>query len=96
MLDADDIVLSPELLAMHAKLVSFDLDKLCFSWNLASEEELEILSRDRKVMRAFLYGSSKIDTSKAAGNIDIDAEAVKWRGEFGRKEAGNLKSGRSA
>ena len=48
-------------------------------------------------MRAFLYGTSKSDTSKVAGNIDIDAEAVnKWRGEFGRKEAGNLKSGRSA
>ncbi len=84
-LDADDIMTSPELLAKYAKLVGFDPDNLCFSWNRASEQELKVMSKNTKVMRAFLDGRSKIDASKVAGNIDIDAEAVKWRSEFGEE-----------
>ncbi len=84
-LDADDIMTSPELLAKYAKLVGLDPDGLCFAWNRANEEELNTMLRDRKIMRAFLCASSRIDISKVAGNIDIDAEAVKWRAEFGEE-----------
>lgn len=86
-LDADDIMTNPDVVAKYAKLVGFDPNKLCFSWNKASEEKLKQTSTIEKRMLSTLYSSSKIDTGKVAGSIDIDQEAVKWRSEFG-EEAG--------
>lgn len=89
-LDADDIMTKPELVIKYAKLVGFDPDKLHFSWDKVPEEEFKKMSPTMQVMLGSILASSKVDTSKVAGNVDIDAEAVKWRSEFGEEGGRNL------
>ncbi|KAM0420453.1 hypothetical protein ACHAPT_011745 [Fusarium lateritium] len=82
-LDADDIMTSPNLVSKYAGLAGLDQDKLRFSWDKASEEKLNSLSTMEQRMLSTINASSKIDSSKVAGKINIDDEAVKWRQEFG-------------
>ncbi|KAH6844752.1 hypothetical protein B0I37DRAFT_167655 [Chaetomium sp. MPI-CAGE-AT-0009] len=89
-LDADDIMVTPELVTKYATLVGLEPDKLRFSWEKASEEKLQSMSAPNRVMLSSINASSKVDTSKVAGNIDIDAEAAKWRVEFGEEGGRNL------
>ncbi|KAI2639977.1 hypothetical protein GGS21DRAFT_390077 [Xylaria nigripes] len=82
-LDADDIMTSPELVIKYAGLVELDADKLRFSWEKASKAYEEKLYPAERIMLGFLNGSTGVDKSKVAGKINIDAEAAKWRSEFG-------------
>ncbi|RSL81658.1 hypothetical protein CEP51_005679 [Fusarium floridanum] len=84
-LDADDIMTSPHLVSKYAGLAGLDQDKLRFSWDKANQERLNALSTMEQRMLSTINGSSKIDSSKVAGNINIDDEAVKWRSEFGEE-----------
>ncbi|KAI1822021.1 hypothetical protein F4861DRAFT_421891 [Xylaria intraflava] len=88
-LDADDVITSPELMIKYAGLVGLDADKLQFTWERMSKEEEARLMRPDRVMLGTINSSTGLIKEKAAGNIDIDAEAVKWRAEFG--DAGGKK-----
>ncbi|KAK3290206.1 uncharacterized protein B0H64DRAFT_332807 [Chaetomium fimeti] len=89
-LDADDIMVNPELVTKYAALAGLEPEKLRFSWEKASEEQVAKMAPPNRVMLSSINASSKVDMSKVAGAIDIDAEAVKWRVEFGEEGGRNL------
>ncbi|KAG9250824.1 uncharacterized protein F5Z01DRAFT_342313 [Emericellopsis atlantica] len=82
-LDADDFIKDPALIAKYAPLVGLDADKLRFSWDKTPEEEIKKRNAMAQRMLSSISASTGIDNSKLAGDVDIDAEAVKWREEFG-------------
>ncbi|KAF5010791.1 hypothetical protein FDECE_3088 [Fusarium decemcellulare] len=84
-LDADDVMTCPELVAKYAQLAGLDDSKIRYSWDKASAEKLNKLSPMEQRMLSSINASSKIDKSKVAGSINIDEEAVKWRSEFGEE-----------
>ncbi|KAH7184794.1 uncharacterized protein B0J16DRAFT_340473 [Fusarium flagelliforme] len=86
-LDADDIMLKPEIVCKYAKLAGLDESKVRRSWDKAPSEELNKLSHMEQRMLSSINASTAIDNSKVAGNIDIDQEVVKWTEEFGEGEA---------
>lgn len=84
-LDADDIMKHPELVVKYAQIAGLDPNKLRFSWEKATEEKLKETPKVYQRMLSSINASSKIDTSKIAGDVNIDEEAVKWRNEFGEE-----------
>ncbi|KAK4040451.1 hypothetical protein C8A01DRAFT_35591 [Parachaetomium inaequale] len=89
-LDADDIMTQPALVAKYAGLAGLDPAKLVFEWDRVPEDKLKQMTQDQQVMLGSILASSKVDVSKVAGDIDIAAEAVKWRAEFGEEGGANL------
>ncbi|TGJ86899.1 hypothetical protein E0Z10_g1870 [Xylaria hypoxylon] len=84
-LDADDIMMYPELVMKYAELVGLDPDKLRFSWEKASEEKIDKMNSAMKIMLGSFNASTGVNMGKLAGKIDIDMEAEIWRGEFGEE-----------
>jgi hypothetical protein len=84
-LDADDVMMHPELMTKYAGLVELDPDKLRFSWDKASQEHVAKLRSAEKSMYSFFNASTGVDKGRMAGSIDITAEAKKWRSEFGEE-----------
>lgn len=84
-LDADDVMTNPAVVLKYAELAGLDAEKVRFSWDKASEETLKSLSSRESRMLSSINASSKVDSSKVAGNIDLDKEAAKWREEFGEE-----------
>lgn len=82
-LDADDVMTSQALVLKYAKLAGLDPDKLCFSWEKASEEVTSSQSPFVQHMLGSLNSSDRVDLTKVAGDIDISGEAMKWKAEFG-------------
>jgi hypothetical protein len=82
-LDADDVMMYPELIIKYAGLAGLDPDKLLFSWEQTSQEKLEKLPTAQRIMFSVFNKSTGVDKRKIAGNINIDTEAEKWRSEFG-------------
>lgn len=89
-LDADDIMTSPELVPKYAKLAGLDDSKVRRSWEKAAEQDVKKLSTMEQRMLDTINASTTIDNSKIAGNINIDQEVVKWTKEFGEAEAKKL------
>ncbi|KAI0520714.1 hypothetical protein F5B22DRAFT_598073 [Xylaria bambusicola] len=87
-LDADDVIMYPELVMKYAGLVGLSPEKLRFSWEKTSKEDVEKMHSAAKIMLSTINSSTGVDKGKVAGNIDIDVEAEKWRAEFG-EEGGN-------
>ena len=92
MLDADDMMTSPELMSKYARLAGLDPDKLRFSWEKASQEELSNMSAMARMMLSSLSASDSVNLDKVAGNLDIAKEAAKWRVEFGDEDGSKLES----
>jgi hypothetical protein len=83
-LDADDIITTPDVVDRFAELVGLDPTKLRRQWSPATEKDLEQLPQKiARRMRDTLLASNGIMKEKAAVAIDIDVEAKKWREEFG-------------
>ncbi|KAJ3534741.1 hypothetical protein NM208_g7415 [Fusarium decemcellulare] len=91
-LDADDMMTSPELMTKYARLAGLDPDKLRFSWEMASQEALSNMSAMARMMLSSLNASDKVNLDKVAGDLDIAEEAVKWRAEFGDEGGNKLES----
>ncbi|KAI8649023.1 hypothetical protein NCS55_01475700 [Fusarium keratoplasticum] len=91
-LDADDMMTSPELMSKYARLAGLDPDKLRFSWEKASQEELSNMSAMARMMLSSLSASDSVNLDKVAGNLDIAKEAAKWRVEFGDEDGSKLES----
>ncbi|KAI1265681.1 hypothetical protein F5Y18DRAFT_416981 [Xylariaceae sp. FL1019] len=89
-IDADDIMTSRKVVEKYALLTSLDPNKLRFTWEKASEEEISKLPAGAIRMTRTLNGSSGVDMSKVAGKISIDEETVKWRAEFGQELGSKL------
>ncbi|KAH7251298.1 hypothetical protein BKA59DRAFT_524471 [Fusarium tricinctum] len=89
-IDADDVMTCPPLVSKYAQLSGLDESKVRYSWDKVGEQELNKMNDSAKRMLSSINASTKIDTSKVAGNIDIDQELGKWIKEFGEEEARTL------
>jgi hypothetical protein len=85
-IDADDIMIEPEVVVRYSKIVGLDPARLIFSWDPATKEELEKISRVGRRMRSTILASAGIVEGKTSTNIDVSEEAEKWRLEFGDEE----------
>jgi hypothetical protein len=83
-------MLNPGIVTKYASLAGLDPEKLRFEWEEVSEEQLQSMPPPNRVMLSFINKSRGIDKGKVAGAIDIDAEAAKWRVEFGEQGGRNL------
>ncbi|KAH7024644.1 uncharacterized protein B0I36DRAFT_376539 [Microdochium trichocladiopsis] len=83
-LDADDIMISGNtLVPQYASLVGLDPSKIRLNWEKGAVDDGKLAPIERRMLSTLLE-TSGVDRSKIAGeNIDIDAEAAKWREEFG-------------
>ena len=91
-IDADDIMLEPEVVRRYAAIVGLDPSKLKFEWEQVSEEDLAKMGRMEKRMRSTLVGSKGIVEGKTAMGLNLETEAEKWREEFGDMEGSKLES----
>jgi hypothetical protein len=91
-LDADDMMTSPELVMKYVKLAGLNPDKLRFSWEKASPEVISKQSILAQKMLSSLNASDKVNLDKVGGDLDIDVEAQKWRAEFGDVDASKLEN----
>ena len=85
-LDADDIMIEPEVVLRYSIIIGLDPTKLRFSWASASKEELDKMQGPERRMRSTLSASEGIIEGKTSTNLNIDEEAKKWRAEFGEEE----------
>ncbi|KAI0475250.1 hypothetical protein GGR56DRAFT_694835 [Xylariaceae sp. FL0804] len=88
--DADDIMLQPELVTKYAALVGLDPCKVTFSWEAAKPEEIEKQNEAARRMLSTINESTQVNLSKVAGNVNIDEEAEKWKAEFGEEKGAKL------
>ncbi len=87
-IDADDIILRPEIVLKYCELVGLESDKCRFQWEHASIEEEDGMNFIERRMKSSLLSSSGIlQQGKVAAGLEIQAEAHKWKGEFGEEEA---------
>ncbi|KAK2734496.1 hypothetical protein FQN57_001660 [Myotisia sp. PD_48] len=83
-IDADDVIGEPEAVLKLADIMGLDREKLKFKWDPISTEEKQKRYNDmEKRMLSTLNESTGIMKDKIASNIDIEAESVKWKKEFG-------------
>lgn len=86
-LEADDVMLKPEVIYEFSKLIGLDATKLKFQWEPAAATDLDqsILhpSDIERRLLSTLRASSGILLDKTSSNIDICVEAKKWCAEFG-------------
>ena len=85
-IDADDIMLEPEIVLKYSKIVGLDSARLKFAWTAAGDEELDKMSKSMRRMRSTIDTSTGIVEGKTAANLNIDEEVRKWREEFGEEE----------
>ncbi|KAI4263863.1 MAG: hypothetical protein L6R42_001010 [Xanthoria sp. 1 TBL-2021] len=84
-IDADDIMAHPNVVAQLCDRMGMDHQQLRFSWDQVRTEDISDV--DLKVLRSTLYESTGIIGGKTSTDLDIDAEAAKWRAEFGNTAA---------
>ncbi|EAS35829.3 uncharacterized protein CIMG_01183 [Coccidioides immitis RS] len=88
--DADDVINHPEVVLKLSDKIGLDRDSLRFTWEAKIIKEDGEINLKSQRMLSTLAASQAVLKDKAAGNIDIDVEAKKWREEFGEKVAENL------
>ena len=86
-LDATDVITKPSLVKKYARMIGLDPSKLRLAWEPAGKEELAKMSGVERRMRSTLSASTGILKDKAATDLDMDVEVVKWKEEFGIDEA---------
>ena len=89
-LDAEDVISSPETMVRYCQILKMDPEKMRFSWNKLTQDELSQVEQIQQVMRSTLLQSTGIIEGKAQNTIDIDEEAQKWEDEFGPAAAQHI------
>jgi hypothetical protein len=105
-IDAHDLIHNPEVVLKLCERTGLDKSVVQFEWAgkdevkksaqwdngdpNASAQEFEMNVGAAKIMLATLENSSGIVKDKAPEVIDIDAEAIKWKEEFGEETGGLL------
>jgi hypothetical protein len=85
-IDAEDVISSPEMIRRYCELLQMDPEKLRFEWDAVKGEEWDRLDDESKKMRSTLYRSSGVEKSKAR-DVDMREEVGKWKEEFGEEAA---------
>lgn len=91
-LDADDILASPDVIIKLCKLTGLDPEKLRFEWAPTGDNDLNKTPDVVRIMLSTLSGSSGILKNKSSEGIDIDAEVEKWKEEFGNDQGEKIKN----
>lgn len=86
-LDADDVISSPDTMTLYCHMLNMDSEKLRFSWDALKQNELLQMAPSQQVMRSTLLQSTGVVRAKAQSAIDIDEETEKWKTEFGAAAA---------
>ncbi|KAJ9664574.1 hypothetical protein H2198_000225 [Neophaeococcomyces mojaviensis] len=90
-LDASTIINEPGVVAQYAKILGLDASKVQNTWGAASDNEKGTLRDDaQRRMLSTLSSSTGILKDKAPTQIDLEAEAQKWRKEFGEQEGDTI------
>jgi hypothetical protein len=82
-LDADDVMANPKLVAKYSALLGMDSWKLSFSWEPATDTEMSHMNLATKRYLDTLLASGGVLRDKMSGNININKLAKEWRSEFG-------------
>ncbi|KAL2264670.1 hypothetical protein VTJ83DRAFT_7180 [Remersonia thermophila] len=87
-IDAQDIIHSPKALVRFCQAVGLDPAALQFEWPAedAQAKRFSETPADDEMFRAFLgtlVGSRGVIKDLTPPTVDVEAEAVKWRAEFG-------------
>ena len=86
-LDADDVISSPDTMTLYCHMLDMDAEKLRFSWDALKQNDLLQIAPSQQVMRSTLHQSTGIVKDKAQSVVDISEEAEKWKIEFGAAAA---------
>ena len=89
-LDADDVIVNPQVMVRYSKIIGLDSSLLKFSWEATSSDELAQMSKMERRMRSTISASTGILKEKASMDLSIDSEMSKWATEFGQEEAEKL------
>ncbi|KAK6848786.1 hypothetical protein PG995_012619 [Apiospora arundinis] len=81
--DADDLMTSPEFARHLCSKLGLDPESACLSWKATSAEEKAKLHPMEYASQRFLIDSTGIDESRAAKNQDMEALVQGWPAEFG-------------
>ncbi|KAB5513292.1 hypothetical protein GE09DRAFT_1067412 [Coniochaeta sp. 2T2.1] len=82
-IDADDVISGPGVVKLFAERLGMDPALVKTKWEPTSEEELKKKTPRAQRMLSTLLASSGLQRDKLAGDVDMAAEAAKWRDEFG-------------
>ena len=86
-IDPDDVMMKLEVVLRFCEFVGLDQTKLQFRWSRATEKEIvNAYSSIERRMLSTMLDSSGVVQGKTSANLDIDAEAKKWREENGEGE----------
>ena len=89
-LTGDIVMTEPDTVKRFATLARLDVDKLRFQWEPTSKEKVMKYGKAGTRMYSTLLASAGIDKSKVADSVDIHAETLRWREEFGDHAASKL------
>ncbi|KAK8099911.1 hypothetical protein PG999_010285 [Apiospora kogelbergensis] len=81
--DADDLMTSPEFARRLCARLGLDPDLACLSWPETSAEEKAKLHPLEYASQKFLIDSVGVDASRAGKSRDLEAEVQGWPAEFG-------------
>lgn len=81
--DADDLMTSPEYARSLCEKLDLDPAQACLSWSAASEEEKNALHPMFLASQKNLIESEGPNPARAAPNIDFEREEQQWEEEFG-------------
>ncbi|PYH75892.1 hypothetical protein BO82DRAFT_359663 [Aspergillus uvarum CBS 121591] len=92
LLDAQDVIHHPEIVAKYCELIGMDPEKVRFTWHQAERrppagEEEDHRARGEAVMLATLNRSTSLLKDRTPAFVDVGAEKVKWEDEFGSRVA---------
>ncbi|KAH8430726.1 uncharacterized protein LDX57_008389 [Aspergillus melleus] len=80
-IEFDDIIFQPEILVKLCEITGLDSSRVRLTWDTKCTDE----PPEWQAFRGTLYESTKIDPSRAVGEVDLDKGSVKWREEFGEE-----------
>ncbi|ATY62533.1 hypothetical protein A9K55_008317 [Cordyceps militaris] len=84
-IDADDMLRSPEVVLRFCDAVGLDQEKAQFHWEPLTEEERTALDPVRTKTCGTLHSSSGIARGKSFEGLTMAGEAEKWKAEFGEQ-----------
>jgi hypothetical protein len=85
--DADDLMTSPNYACSLCEKLDLDPAQACLSWSAASEEEKNALHPMFLASQRNLIESEGPNSARAASNIDFVKEEQRWEEEFGEDMA---------
>lgn len=83
LLDSDDVINDSGVVEQLARQIGLDVTKMQRSWKPAEQSEMAEASSSDQVFMQTIMTSSGIQKDKAAGQINLMEESLKWRAEFG-------------